>query len=87
MNVEDIKGYLGKQVEVEWEDIVAWGGWVGASKMGTEGTKPAHIFTQGTCSWIGDNYITISATYGGEGEGLEYNQHLTIPIGCILSIV
>ena len=80
--------YLGRRVRATWEDIVAWGGWTSSEKFEKEGQKPWLMETIGTVTWITDSCIVISATRSlqEEANDTEYNQHMTIPLGCLTSL-
>lgn len=80
--------YLGRKVRVTWEDIVAWGGWVGLEKFEKDGQKPWLMETYGVLTWLTDSYVIISATRSIQEDATEteYNQHMTVPLGCIKSI-
>jgi hypothetical protein len=73
-----------KLIRVDWVDIVCSAGW---SQKGSGITPPHGIHSYGYLSEVvsddilGD-YITVSASLGVNGNE-EYNQHITIPIGCV----
>lgn len=71
------------RVSVEWEDIVAHSGWL---KLNQFTQKTAVITTVGWITEEFPEYITVSSSMGGEVEDREYNQHITIPRGCIKDI-
>lgn len=72
----------GTLVDVNWLDIVAWGGWVGVNAFPVEGEKAVSCRTIGWLTAIGDDSIVVSATKALE----DYNQHMTIPLGVVKSI-
>ena len=74
---------LGSLIEVVWEDIVAHSGWVQAQDLEQ---APAVIVSIGWLTVETDKFITVSATQGTMALVTEYNQHITIPKGCLLSI-
>lgn len=71
--------------KVTWHDIVTDVGWSSAKG---EKLKPAECTTYG---WAlpDRSGVRLSATRGDnkDGSDLEYNQHIYIPIGCIVSAV
>jgi hypothetical protein len=79
-----------KLVRVVWYDIVTSGGWeMNVTRV------PAKIESVGMVSCIGNSkgegglgeFLTISASWGHEEGTLpEYNQHITIPAGCVTEI-
>jgi hypothetical protein len=70
-------------VEVIWEDIVAHSGWTQSKDFNQD---VATIQTIGWLSRETSKAFTVSASFGTDGEIIEYNQHITIPKGCIVSI-
>jgi hypothetical protein len=74
---------IGERVEVIWEDIVAHSGWL---KQEAFDQPPAVITTIGWLTVDFEAFITVSASYGVDGDIREYNQHITIPRGCIRTI-
>ena len=79
---EDVDKFFRKPVLVEWEDIVAWGGWVEADNFPNEGQEPAKCVSHGTLTRITDTHITVSASRSGN----DYNQHITIPLGVVTKL-
>ena len=80
---------LGEFYRIDWHDIVSGGGWVNIDQtMETHMCSSYGFLTTvsiGEKSVGGREFITLSATVGKNGSS-EYNQHISIPIGCILSI-
>lgn len=74
---------LDSRVEAIWYDIIAHEGWVDAGKFAE---RPAICKTIGWLTAEDPSYFTISATRSGAPEGTQYNQHITIPSGAIISM-
>lgn len=76
---------VGHVVCVKWYDIVTWGGWTQAQNMINEAQVPHVCETYGYYSFDAPYFIVVSATKGTNGTE-EYNQHVTIPKGCIIDM-
>ena len=85
-NIED---NLFKAIKISWVDIVVIGGWIDKDKLEAEHKTPEICSTVGFLShWgkMGDaEYIVISSTYSANNPD-QYNQHISIPLGCIVGI-
>lgn len=79
---EDVEKFYNKLVKVEWEDIVAWGGWVEADNFPSEGQEPAKCVSYGSLTRITESHITVSGTRSGN----DWNQHITIPLGVVTKL-
>jgi len=90
MSNKDTKKVLDKipmysLVEVDWEDITTATGWTS-----DEGIIDKAFVSK--CHSIGyitkktEGMLTLSATVGVDEGFREWNQHITIPIGCITCI-
>ena len=71
-----LKKALHKYVRIDWEDAVAFSGW-GDGKQGLEECE-----TYGFVSSVTPTSVTVSGTRSGQ----EYNQHITIPMACIVKV-
>lgn len=76
---------LFEKAHVKWLDIVTWGGWVSGEKMVDDCQTPHTCSTLGYLTHDAPDFIVVSGTRGSNGS-TEYNQHITIPKGCIISI-
>lgn len=81
LEVEMGKKCLGDYAQCSWWDIVTHEGWVR-----TLNEKPSKCETVGWLTACEEDYITISATRSEGADGMEYNQHITIPRGCIIQL-
>lgn len=71
-------------IEVDWQDIVVQGGWVADNEIDRE-TLVSECHSVGYVTKKTDTVITLSATLGVDRKR-EWNQHITIPVGCITGI-
>lgn len=75
---------LGALVRCDWEDIVTSSGWQDSNKM-SEITGPHTAVSVGYVSFIHEGYIVLSSTISPNAPD-QFNNHISIPIGCITSI-
>jgi hypothetical protein len=74
---------------INWEDIVTFGGWRRAEKADPPAYySPSPCQTVGWLSYVNDTHLCVSGTMsnGEHQDSLEYNNHTTLPFGCILDI-
>lgn len=71
----------GKYIKVLWKDIVVWHGWTDADAFGEKGYGPSSCISYGFLTSNQEDFITISATQSETSE--DFNQHISIPKGCI----
>lgn len=78
-----IKFVKGLFYKVSWLDIVAVHGWVSLEDK----SDPALCMSYGWCTSINDQNVRLSGTRGDNQDGSEpeYNQSISIPLGCIKS--
>ena len=72
-------------VAVNWIDIVVDGGWVDKEKMESV-SAPHPVDSIGYLSYVGEKYLVLSSSLSKNGPD-QYNNHITIPLGCIESVV
>lgn len=75
---------VGDFLEVHWNDIICYSGWEEAGGNGP-GTPPHACVSHGFLTCHTNDFLTLSATKGINGR-VEYNQSITIPLGCITDI-
>lgn len=79
-----VKYALEDFLQVDWVDIVAYSGWEEVGQPGP-GTAPHACQSFGFLTRQDDEFLTLSATKGVNGR-VEYNQSISIPLGCIKDI-
>lgn len=89
LDITDFGPYIGKIVKVQWLDIVGWSGWVDEKMEAECVKKPEHCISWGYLSHVSGDaelpYVVVSGTYGTNNPN-QYNQHMSIPLGCIIDI-
>lgn len=75
---------VGDFLEVSWNDIICFSGWEVEGDSGV-GTPPHACVSYGFLITHTADFLTLSATKGVNGR-VEYNQSITIPLGCITNI-
>lgn len=74
---------VGDFVCVQWDDIVTFSGW--EDKDTVVATEPHRCTSYGFQTKLTKKFLTLAATKGVNGN-IEYNQLISIPLGCIESI-
>jgi hypothetical protein len=74
---------IGDFVCVSWQDIVTFGGWQPSDTI--EPVEPHKCISYGFLTLLTEKFLTLAATKGVNGR-TEYNQSISIPLGCINSI-
>lgn len=72
-------------LEVQWIDIIAWSGWTKVTEN-TPVVCKSYGFTLEIKESDGKKSVTISGTVAGSNGSSEFNQHITIPVDCIISV-
>lgn len=72
----------GSFVKVNWVDIVVHGGWAKDTEALGQWEKPSPCETRGWLVDYADDYILVAATKSLN----EFNQYISIPRGCIISV-
>lgn len=72
-------------LEVVWVDIVAWSGWTKVSEN-SPSVCTSYGFVLEEKESDGKKHVTLSATKAGTNGSTEFNQHITIPLDCIIAI-
>lgn len=81
---ESVSYKLEDFLAVYWNDIIAYAGWE-ELENGGPGHPPHACVSHGYLVKQDEEFLSLSATRGVNGR-VEYNQSISIPLGCITDI-